>query len=167
MKYFAAIALLLAAPAAAEVVTADAHDFEVREVVHANVPPAQAWAAFLRIGQWWSAEHSYSGNPANLSVEAKAGGCFCERVGNGGVEHMRIAAVLPPKRLVMTGSLGPLLYEATNGVMDVKFDPAEGGTAVTLDYRASGFVHANGDKLAPAVDRVLAEQLQRYAASVK
>ena len=80
---------------------------------------------------------------------------------------MQVAAVLPPKRLVMTGSLGPLLYEAAPGVMDVKFDSSAGGTMVTLDYRASGFVHANADKLAPAVDQVLAEQLRRYAAFIK
>ena len=68
---------------------------------------------------------------------------------------------------MLTGSLGPLLYEAANGVMDVKFDPSAKGTIVTLDYRASGFVHANGDKLAPAVDQVLGEQLRRYSASIK
>ena len=167
MKYLAAIALLLVSPATAAVVSADAHDFEVRESVHASVPPSEAWAAFLRIAQWWSAEHSYSGNAANLSLDATAGGCFCERVGNGGVEHMRVAVVLPAKRLVMTGPLGPLLYEAANGVMDVRFDASGGGTTVTLDYRASGFVHANGDKLAPVVDKVLEQQLRRYAASIK
>jgi hypothetical protein len=51
--------------------------------------------------------------------------------------------------------------------MDVKFDPSAKGTIVTLDFRASGFVHANGDKLAPAVDQVLGEQLRRYSASIK
>ena len=80
---------------------------------------------------------------------------------------MRVAVVLPAKRLVMTGPLGPLLYEAANGVMDVQFDASGDGTTVTLDYRASGFVHANGDKLAPAVDKVLEQQLGRYAASIK
>jgi len=51
--------------------------------------------------------------------------------------------------------------------MDVRFDASGGGTTVTLDYRASGFVHANGDKLAPVVDKVLEQQLRRYAASIK
>ena len=49
------------------------------------------------------------------------GGCFCERLPNGGgIEHMRVAFVDPGKRLVLTGSLGPLLYQATAGVMDVQ-----------------------------------------------
>jgi uncharacterized protein YndB with AHSA1/START domain len=168
MKCLAAIAVLLSAPATAEVVSADSHGFEVRESVQTSVPPAAAWAAFLRIGQWWSPDHTYSHNSSNLALDPKPGGCFCERLGEeGGVEHMQVAAVLPPKRLVMTGSLGPLLYEAAPGVMDVKFDSSAGGTMVTLDYRASGFVHANADKLAPAVDQVLAEQLRRYAAFIK
>ena len=167
MKCLAAIAVLLSAPATAEVVSADAHNFEVRESVQTSVAPAAAWVAFLRIGQWWSPDHTYSHDSSNLGLDPKPGGCFCEQVGDGGVEHLRVAAVLPPKRLVMTGSLGPLMYEAAPGVMDVRFDTSAGGTMVTMDYRASGFVHANADKLAPGVDEVLAEQLRRYAASIK
>jgi len=168
MKYLAAIAVLISMPATAEVVSADAHDFEVRESVQTKLAPAAAWAAFLQIGRWWSAEHSYSGNTSNLSLDARPGGCFCERIGgSSGVEHMRVAVALPPKRLVMTGSLGPLLYEGTNGIMDVTFDPVADGTTVRIDYRTSGFVHANADKLAPAVDHVLAQQLGRYAAAAR
>lgn len=168
MKYLAAIAVLISAPATPAVISADAHDLVVRETVQTSATPDAAWAAFLRIGQWWSDEHSYSGKAANLRLDATAGGCFCETVGDsGGVEHMRVAVLLPPKRLVMTGSLGPLLYEATNGVMDVKFDPSAGGTAVRMEYRASGFAQGNADKLAPIVDQVLSEQLRRYAASIK
>jgi hypothetical protein len=80
---------------------------------------------------------------------------------------MRVAVSLPPKRLVMTGSLGPLLYEATAGVMDVTFEPAAGGTNVSMEYRASGFAQGNADKLAPVVDQVLGEQLRRYVESLK
>ena len=49
---------------------------------------------------------------ANLSLDAAPGGCFCERLPNGGgVEHMRVTYVEPGKRIVLTGSLGPLLYK--------------------------------------------------------
>ena len=43
---------------------------------------------------------------------------------------MRVTYVDPGKRIVLTGSLGPLLYEATAGVMDVQFEarsPADRG----------------------------------------
>jgi len=48
-------------------------------------------------------------------------------------------------------------------VMDVKFEEANGATTVTLNYRASGFVHANAVDIAKAVDSVLAEQVARFA----
>ena len=62
----------------------------------------------------------------------------------------------------MTGSLGPLLYEAASGVMDVKFEQIAGGTKVTLNYRAAGFANGNADKMAPLVDSVLADQMKRF-----
>ena len=164
MKYLLSLALMIASPAAAEVVSADEHDFEVRHSVQLKVPPADAWAAFARIGKWWSPDHTYSGNASNLSLSPTAGGCLCERIGpSGGVEHLRVTAALPPKRLVLTGALGPLLYEAVAGVMDVKFEASGDGTTVSIDYRASGFVHGNGADLAKPVDAVLGEQLARFA----
>ena len=72
MKHLAAISLLLSTPAAAEVVSADAHGFEVRESVQTSVPPAVAWATFVRIGQWWSVEHSYSGDSTNWWIPNRA-----------------------------------------------------------------------------------------------
>ena len=33
---------------------------------------------------------------------------------------MRVTYVDPGKRIVLTGALGPLLYEATTGVMDIQ-----------------------------------------------
>lgn len=165
MKYLLPLALVFASPAAAEVVSADQHDFEVRHSVQLKVAPAEAWSAFVQVGKWWSPDHTYSGNASNLSLSPVAGGCFCERIGtSGGVEHLHVAAALPPKRIVLTGALGPLLYEAIAGAMDVKFEGSADGTTVSIDYRASGFVHGNGAELAKPVDAVLGEQLARFAA---
>ena len=162
MKAFALIALALAAPVSAEVVSASPNGLEVRETVTVDKPPAEAYAAFGRLGSWWSAEHSYSGNAANLSLELRPGGCFCERLPKGGgVQHMHVTYVDPGKQVILTGSLGPLLSLATTGVMDVHFEPAGGGTRITLDYRAAGFFNGGADKIAPGVDGVLVEQLNR------
>jgi hypothetical protein len=66
--------------------------------------------------------------------------------------------------VVLTGALGPLLFEAVNGVMDLTIEPrSDGGSTLTMTYRAAGFASGNGDKLAPLVDRVLAEQVARLA----
>ena len=155
--------LLLPAPAAAEVASADPHGFEVQQSVNLVIPVPQAYAAFGRIGSWWSAEHSYSKEAANLRLALQPGGCFCEVFPKGGgVEHMRVSVVQPNEHIVMTGSLGPLLYEAASGVMDVKFERIAGGTKVTLNYRAAGFAKGDADKLAPLVDGMLGDQMKRY-----
>ncbi|HEU4705176.1 MAG TPA: ATPase [Sphingomicrobium sp.] len=150
-------------PAQAEVVSAGAHGFEVRHVVQAVIAQPAAFEAFGQVAQWWSKDHTYSGDSANLSLSLAAGGCFCERLPTGGgVEHMRVAHVVPGERLVLTGSLGPLLYEATAGVMDVKVERIAGGSRLTMTYRAAGFANGGADKLAPLVDQVLGEQMARY-----
>jgi uncharacterized protein YndB with AHSA1/START domain len=165
MKAIAAIVLLLPAPAAAEVVSASSNGFEVRETVNLQSSPAEVFAAFGRIGSWWSGEHSYSGSAANLRLALEPGGCFCERLAHGGgVEHMRVTYVDPGRRVVLTGSLGPLLFQATTGLMDVQFQAAGDGTRLVVDYRAAGFFNGGADKLAPAVDSVLAEQVARLKA---
>ena len=154
---------LSASPAAGEVVSATSNGFHVRETVQMVVPTDRAYAAFSRLPGWWNKEHTYSGDSANLALALTAGGCFCERLKNGGgVEHMRISFVDPGKRIVMTGSLGPLLYEATSGVMDIQFERVAGGAKVTMDYRAAGFAEGGAEKLAPIVDSVLSDQMARY-----
>jgi uncharacterized protein YndB with AHSA1/START domain len=152
-----------ASPAAGEVVSATSNGFHVRETVQMVVPTDRAYAAFSRLPGWWNKEHTYSGDSANLTLALMPGGCFCERLKNGGgVEHMRISFVDPGKRIVMTGSLGPLLYEATSGVMDIQFERVAGGAKVTMDYRAAGFAEGGAEKLAPIVDSVLSDQMARY-----
>jgi uncharacterized protein YndB with AHSA1/START domain len=154
--------LALSAPAAAEVVSSGPNGFEVREIANLVAPVPQAYAAFARIGSWWSGEHSYSGESANMRLDLRAGGCFCEQWKGGGVEHMRVAVVQPNERIVMTGALGPLLYEGASGSMDVQFERIAGGAKVTMTYRAGGFANGNGDKMAPLVDAVLGEQMKRF-----
>jgi uncharacterized protein YndB with AHSA1/START domain len=164
MRWVVAAGLLLASGTAeAEVVSAGPNGFHVRQSVQMVVPQQAAYAAFEQIGSWWNAEHTYSGKSENLSLALRSGGCFCERLDNGGgIEHMRITYIEPGKRIVFTGSLGPLLYEATSGVMDMKFERIAGGSKVTMDYKVSGFAEGGAEKLAPLVDAVLADQFKRY-----
>jgi hypothetical protein len=162
MKYLAAIALLTSSPAAAEVVSAGPSGFEVRQTVNLVVPADIAFSSFRDVASWWDPEHTYSGGSANMSLNLSPGGCFCERFPKGGgIEHMRVTYLDPGKRVVLTGALGPLLYEATAGVMDVQVKSTAGGSQLILDYRAAGFFKGGADKLAPAVDEVLAGQMKR------
>jgi hypothetical protein len=154
---------MIASPAAAEVVNSNSNGFHVRESVRLVVPQPVAYDAFAKIGSWWNKDHTYSGSGANLSLATTPGGCFCERVPEGGgIEHMRVTYVKPGERVVLTGSLGPLLFEATSGVMDVQFKRIAGGAEVVMDYKAAGFAGADAQKFAPLVDQVLAEQMKRF-----
>lgn len=163
MKAIALFALLLASPAAAEVVHSDNHGFEVSESVVVHGAADQALTAFTHVANWWIADHTYSGNTANLSLDPRPGGCLCERFpGGGGIEHLHVNYYEPGKYLIMTGALGPLLHEAVNGVMNVHVDPDPGGTRLTIDYRTSGFANGGGEKFATMVDHMLGDTIQHY-----
>ena len=156
---------LFAAPAGAVVVGADSHGFELRHTLDLPIPPAQALAAFGKVGSWWSKGHTYSGNSARLSLALRPGGCWCEQLdGGGGVEHMRVAIYRPGQQIVLTGGLGPLLFEGTSGVMDVQVAKTPGGSRLTLNYRAAGFARGNGTQMAIGVDQVLRKQIERLRA---
>lgn len=153
-------ALVVASPGSAAVTSAVDHGFEIRHEVLLAMPPGAAWTRVGRIQDWWSKDHTYSGNAANLSLTLVPGGCFCEAFpAGGGIEHMRVTYAAPGKRAVLTGGLGPLLYEAVAGSLDIALKPEGPGTRVTFTYRAAGFARANGKALAPLVDQVLGEQV--------
>ena len=159
-----AAALMSSAPATAKVVHSSPGGFEVEHKVDLPIPPDEAWNAFEQVGSWWSDEHTYSGKAANMRMALSLGACFCEifEETGGGIEHLRVVYAAPGKRAVLTGSLGPLLYEATSAVMDLKVEPTPSGSRVTMNYRASGFYKGNAAGMAPLVDTVLGEQFERY-----
>jgi len=163
-RFFALVLLAGATPAAADVVSASPNGFAVRQAVPLVVKPEVAFAAFTAIPAWWDPAHTYTKKADNLTLNVMPGGCFCERFpdGGGGIEHLRVVYVEPGKRIIFTGALGPLLSMAVNGVLDVQVKSTGGGSVVTLDYRASGFYNGGADKLAPAVDGMLAGQMKRY-----
>ena len=155
--------LLSSASASAEVVTSGPNGFHIRHSVEVPLSPPAAFDSFAQPGNWWNESHTYSGDSSNLSLALTPGGCFCERLpGGGGVEHLRVSMVRPGERLVLSGGLGPLLFEAVSGVMDVQFEAAGNGARVTLDYRLAGFANGGAEQLAPVVDGVIGEQISRY-----
>lgn len=163
MKHLMVAALLaVGGSAGAEVRHSNPNGFDIRHSVEIRATPEKVLRTFERIGSWWSSQHSYSGSASNLTLSLKPGACFCEALPNGGgVEHMRVAYVDPGKRVVLAGALGPLLFEATTGVMDVQVEATASGSRLSFAYKAAGFANGGADKLAPRVDAVLAEQLGR------
>ncbi len=68
--------------------------------------PARAWKSLVDVGAWWDPEHTYSGSTRSLRIDARPGGCFCERLkGQGGVEHARVVQVAPAVDQVLTWQL--------------------------------------------------------------
>ena len=152
----------LASAAAAEVKSSAPGSFEVQSVAVVRASPAETYARLGRIQEWWDPAHSYSGKAANLRLGLRAGDCFCERLDDGGsVEHMRVVQARPGAMLRLQGGLGPLQGEAVSGTLTWTLKAVPSGTQVTQNYVVGGFLRPGGDKLAPAVDRVLDMQLQR------
>ena len=126
-----------------------------------RAPAAKVYASLAEIGRWWNSEHSYSGDAANLTLKAEAGGCFCERWRDGSVEHGRVIVALPDRILRLSSALGPLQGRAVTGVLTFQLKPQEGGTLLELSYVVNGSSASALDKSAPAVDGVLGEQFAR------
>lgn len=161
MRLLLLLLAAIAVPAHAEVVTATPGGFEVKQVVTADAPLQQTWDALKAPARWWSKDHTYSDDAANLYLDAQATGCFCERMPDkGSVEHMRIVYIQPPRMIRMTGALGPLQAEGVNGTLAIVLTPeGSNATRVTLTYVVGGYIRAGGEAIAPKVDEVLAQQM--------
>ena len=160
----AAFALLAAVPGVhAEVKQAAADGFFIR---HQSVPlrstPAQAWAAIIQPQRWWNSEHTWSGKASNLALDAKAGGCWCERWPEGSAEHGRVIMAMPGAMLRLDAALGPLQEFALKAILSFWIREGEqGATTLELEYRVNGSSASGLDQFAPQVNDVLATQFAR------
>jgi uncharacterized protein YndB with AHSA1/START domain len=164
--------LFMAAPARAEVASSSSSNFVIQAEAEVAASPGRAWRALGQMGRWWNDEHTYSGDGSRMQVDLRAGGCWCERWGNGqSVQHGRVLLVMEHdgvRTLRFDAPLGPLQELAVNGVLTFTVAPHASGAKITLTYRVSGEPALNLDQMAPLVDMVLLEQfgrLSRYSAT--
>jgi len=138
--------------------------FTIQHTFEVNKAAAEAFRLFAgNISTWWDSEHTYSGKAANLSIDLRPNGCFCERLGaQGNIVHMTVIYADPGKILRMTGGLGPLQQFAASGVLTMEFKSQGERTSVTFTYAAGGYVPGGFEKLAPLVDQVMLGQMARY-----
>lgn len=172
-----ALATLTTTPAQAEITAQSGNGFAVSHSVTVSVDPEAAFAMLRTPAKWWDKDHTWTGSSDNLYMDAQAGGCFCELIPNpattesgapqrtlrGSVQHMQILYVDPGKLLRMSGALGPLQGEAITGTMTISLAPIKGGTRLTVDYVAGGFMRMPQDAMATAVDGVIGAQASRLA----
>jgi uncharacterized protein YndB with AHSA1/START domain len=152
----------------ADVASVANNGFEIHETAHAAASPDKVYAALLQPARWWSSDHTFSGNAANLVLEPRAGGCWCETLPNGGsVEHLRVVFVSPGKTLRLRGALGPFQGFAVDGVMTWSLKSVANGTDISLTYALGGYVKDGFDELSKAADQVLGQQIGQLKKSVE
>jgi uncharacterized protein YndB with AHSA1/START domain len=145
-----------------------ADGFSVLETAHLAATPDKVYAALITPSHWWSSSHTFSHDASNLSLDATAGGCWCEKLPNqGSVQHLVVVYALPGHALVMRGALGPLQGLGVNGAMTITLKASSDGTDLSLIYNVGGYLKDGLATWATPVDGVLAEQLLRLKSFVE
>src|ERR1051326_6889837 len=128
-----------------------------------DAPAAKVYEAMVgQVGSWWNPEHTYSHDAKNLSIDPRPEGCFCEKLPNGGgVEHLRVVYIATNETIRFSGALGPLQASGIAGSMTWKLSSAGDNTRVDLSYSVGGFFQGGFEKIAPAVESVLSDQINR------
>jgi len=137
--------------------------------MHFNYPasPGQVYDLLTGdISAWW--DHSFSGNPDSLYIEAWPGGGFYERFNDAGdgVRHAVVTYALRGKMLRMEGPLG-LSGQALTGVYTYHLESTrEGETQLTLEVNVSGQVsEETADVVQSVWEHFLWERFRPYLES--
>ena len=163
-----AAVLLLSAPAYGEVLDSATNGFTIRHQVTVAGERMAVYESAVDIGNWWSSDHTMSGTAAALYMTTTVPGCFCEALGGeSGFVHMIVSWVKPGEIIRLTGGLGPLGLMGVAGNMTWEFAEREDGTVVTLQYAVGGYMDGGLDTVAPAVDGVLGEAMNRLKSFVE
>jgi len=155
--------LLLPWAAAAEVVSSASNGFSVRNTGQLAASAEEVWEAVVDVGGYWHPDHTWAGDLGTMTIDPTVGGCFCETIPGGAVEHARVVYVDRSRLLRMEGALGPLQAMGVSGTLTWTITPTEEGSTVELAYSVSGFFPAEGGMvaIAPAVDGVQREVVER------
>lgn len=116
----------------------------VRKSVHVPLEPGQAFTLFTdRIADWWPlgthslSAHRLKKSSSGLTVEPRVGGHILEECADGETRPWAtITAWEPGKRVAFSWYVGRPETEAT--VVNILFEPAEGGTRLELTHSRFG-----------------------------
>jgi hypothetical protein len=161
------VLLALATPASAAVASSSPSGFVIEAEAELAAAPETVWRDLRRIERWWNSAHTYSGDASRLRLDARAGGCWCERWGDGqSVEHGRVVLVMEQegvRTLRVIGAFGPLQEMGATGVLTFTVAAHTSGAKLAMSYRVSGDAALGFDRMAPLVDSVLMEQFGRLS----
>lgn len=163
VRFIATVILLCPGWAFAEVADSSTNGFTVKTLIAIQASPAEVYRRLVHnVGDWWSAQHTFSGDARNLTIDEKSMGCFCETLpGQGGVRHMEVLRFVQGKTLVLSGALGPLQSLAVTGTMTIQLSPGDTGTTMEVTYAVAGYLPAGMNTWAAPVDSVITEQFAR------
>jgi uncharacterized protein YndB with AHSA1/START domain len=154
--------LVAAVPAPATVIDIASNGFTVQVASHISAPPKKVYATLIKPAHWWASDHTFSGDATNLTLDAKAGGCWCEKLANGGgAVHMTVVHVDPGKGLTLRGALGPFQSYGVEGAMTLTLKAAGDGTDLSLTYVLGGYFKDGTAQLSKGADGVLTDQVSR------
>ena len=159
------VASLISCPGRAAVVDTTANGFAIEQQVHIAAAPDKVYDALVHPALWWSSDHTFSGSAANLTMEARAGGCFCEALANGGsVEHAVVVDADPGHVLRLRGPLGPFQGQGVASALTFSLKAGGDGTDLTLDNIAGGYMKGGFADWPAKADAMLAGQMARLKA---
>jgi len=159
---FAGVCVYAAGNARAAVVESTPAGFSIEEKTHIGESPSRVYAALLEPAKWWNSQHTFSGSAANLTLDAHAGGCLCEKLPDGGsVQHLTVIYAAPGTVLRLKGALGPFQNQGVEGVLTFTLSPKDGGTELILQNNTGGFMKGGFGQWPAMADQMLADLVER------
>ena len=152
---------MLATTASAEVKTRTDSGFTLAFERPVRAAPETVLEAVAMPAGWWSSEHTYSGDAANIRLDLIPGGCWCEALPGGGIKHAEVVMVWPERRMVrFDAPFGPLQGMGADAVLTMTWsDPPDGGERL---LKWTFVVNGPGTgAMADAIDAVMTEQFRR------
>lgn len=158
-------AALVGLPASAEVVAATADHYMLRHEAVSPQSVEETWERLIQPDTWWHPDHTYSGNAEHLWLNPNAGGLWMESWDGNAVEHGRVLSILENKMLRLDAPFGPLQGMGVQVVWTITLEADEttGGTRIVFEEVANGSSQSGLAQIAPAVDMVKQQAIQRLA----
>lgn len=161
LAVFASTMSLVAAPASAEVSSRADDSFTLTYERRVDASADTVFSALARPAAWWSDAHTYSGSAANIRMDLRPGGCWCEDLPGGGVKHAEAVLVWPERNMVrFDAPFGPLQALGADAVLTVTWAPAPEDRGRLLKWTFV-VVGPGAGALADPVEAVMAEQFER------
>ncbi len=155
--------LVVAVPASGKIISSSSEQFTLRHEAISKLPLEDLWKILIEPAKWWAADHTYSGNSNNLSLELKPGGLWQEIWDDGSVKHGEVIYVKHQEQLRLNAPFGPLQEKAVIDVWTITLTPHQEGTMIVFDEVVTGSGISKLDELAPAVDYVKNEAITRLS----